>query len=61
MKLIVIDDVLYFQAEDKYTKVVTADGDALIKKPIRELFAELDPEAFWQVHRATAGGPGRPL
>ncbi len=53
MKLIATDDVLYFQAEDKYTKVVTAAGDAYIKKPIKELFDELDPEAFWQIHRAT--------
>jgi DNA-binding LytR/AlgR family response regulator len=53
MKLIAIADVAYFQAEDKYTKVVTADGDALIRKPIKELYAELDPEAFWQVHRST--------
>ena len=53
MKLIAVDDVLYFQAEDKYTKVVTADGEALIKKPIKELFDELDPEAFWQIHRGT--------
>jgi DNA-binding LytR/AlgR family response regulator len=53
MRLIAVDDVLYFQAEDKYTKVVTADGDALIRKPIRELFDELDQDAFWQVHRGT--------
>ena len=53
MKLIATDDVLYFQAEDKYTKVVTAASDAYIKKPIKELFDELDPEAFWQIHRAT--------
>jgi DNA-binding LytR/AlgR family response regulator len=53
MKLIATDDVLYFQAEDKYTKVVTAAGDAHIKKPIKELYEELDPEAFWQIHRAT--------
>jgi DNA-binding LytR/AlgR family response regulator len=53
MKLIDVDDVLYFQAEDKYTKVVTAAGDAHIKKPIKELFEELDPETFWQIHRAT--------
>ena len=53
MKLIAIEDVLYFQAEDKYTKVVTADGDALIKKPIRELYEELDPDSFWQIHRGT--------
>ena len=51
MKLIAIDDVLYFRAEDKYTKVVTADGEALIRKPIKELYEQLDPEAFWQVHR----------
>jgi DNA-binding LytR/AlgR family response regulator len=53
MKLIAIEEVLYFQAEDKYTKVVTAEGDALIKKPIRELFEGLDPNAFWQIHRGT--------
>ena len=53
MKLIDADDVLYFQAEDKYTKVVTAAGDAHIKKPIKELFEELDPDVFWQIHRAT--------
>ena len=53
MKLIAIDDVLYFRAEDKYTKVVTADGEALIRKPIKELYEELDPDAFWQVHRGT--------
>ena len=53
MRLIAVDDVLYFRAEDKYTKVVTADGEALIRKSIRELFEELDPDAFWQVHRGT--------
>ncbi len=53
MRMIAVDDVLYFQAEDKYTKVVAADGDALIKKPIKDLFDALDPEAFWQVHRGT--------
>jgi DNA-binding LytR/AlgR family response regulator len=53
MTLIPTDEVLYFQAEDKYTKVVTAGGDALIRKPIKELFDELDPEQFWQIHRST--------
>jgi DNA-binding LytR/AlgR family response regulator len=53
LKLIAIDDVLYFQSEDKYTKVVTAEGDALIRKTIRELYDELDHEQFWQIHRAT--------
>ena len=51
--MIAVDDVLYFQAEDKYTKVVTADSESLIKKPIKELYDELDPELFWQIHRAT--------
>jgi DNA-binding LytR/AlgR family response regulator len=53
MRLIPVDEVCYFQAEDKYTKVVTASGDALIRTTIRELFDELDPEVFWQVHRST--------
>ena len=53
MRLIAVDDVTYFQAEDKYTRVVTADGEALIRKTIKELGAQLDPECFWQVHRAT--------
>jgi len=53
MKLIPTDEVLYFQAEDKYTKVVTGNGDALIRKPIKELFDELDTEQFWQIHRST--------
>jgi len=53
MQMIAVDDVVYFQAEDKYTKVVTDGSEALIKKPIKELFEELDPETFWQVHRGT--------
>jgi len=53
MQMIAVDDVLYFQAEDKYTKVVTEASEALIKKPIKELFEELDTEAFWQIHRGT--------
>ena len=52
MKMIAVDDVLYFRAEDKYTKVVTADGEALIRKPIKDLYEELDQETFWQVHRS---------
>jgi len=53
MRLISVDDVLYFRAEDKYTKVVTRDGEALIRKPIKELYESLDPEAFWQIHRGS--------
>jgi DNA-binding LytR/AlgR family response regulator len=53
MRMVPIEDVLYFQSEDKYTKVVTAEAEALIRKPIKELYDELDPEAFWQIHRST--------
>jgi len=53
MQMIAIADVVYFRAEDKYTKVVTRDGETLIRKPIKDLYEELDQEAFWQIHRAT--------
>ena len=53
MQVIPVTDVVYFQAEDKYTKVVTREAEALIKKPIKDLFDELDQEVFWQIHRAT--------
>jgi DNA-binding LytR/AlgR family response regulator len=53
LTLINVDDVLYFQAEDKYTKVVTATAEALIRKPIKELYDELDPDTVWQIHRGT--------
>jgi DNA-binding LytR/AlgR family response regulator len=52
-RLIMIDDVAYFQADNKYTVVMTAEGEALIRKPIRELLDVLDPDAFKQIHRAT--------
>ena len=53
MQMIAVTDVVYFRAEDKYTKVVTHDCEALIRKPIKDLYDELDQEAFWQIHRAT--------
>lgn len=53
VKIITVDDVNYFQADNKYTRVVTSDGDSLIRKPIRELLDELDPSTFWQIHRST--------
>ena len=53
LKLIHVDDVLYFRSDTKYTRVVTRDGEALVKKPLRDLAGELDPRHFWQVHRAT--------
>ncbi len=53
VRLIPVEEVLFFQSDEKYTRVVTADTEALIRKPIKELLDELDPEKFWQVHRAT--------
>ena len=53
LRLIPVSDVLFFQSDEKYTRVVTADSEALIKTPIRELLDGLDPEVFWQIHRST--------
>jgi DNA-binding LytR/AlgR family response regulator len=53
VRLIPTDEVLYFQSDEKYTRVVTADSEALIKVPIKELIERLDPVYFWQIHRAT--------
>ena len=51
--IITIDEVLYFKAEHKYTIVITAEGEAIMRMPIKELFEKVDPRTFWQVHRAT--------
>ena len=53
VRLIDVDEVLYFQSDTKYTKVVTREGESLVKKTLKELMGELDPERFWQVHRGT--------
>lgn len=53
VRLITVDEVLYFQADTKYTRVVTADAEALIRKPLKELQDELDPSLFWPIHRST--------
>ncbi len=53
VRLIPVEDVLYFQSDEKYTCVVLADGEVLIRKSIKELVAELDPNRFWQIHRST--------
>lgn len=53
VRLITVEEVLYFKSDQKYTLVVTSDAEALIKKTIKELSEELDPTMFLQVHRAT--------
>ena len=53
VRLIAVDDVCYFKAEDKYTIVKTQQGESLIRKSIRQLTEELDPDQFWRIHRGT--------
>jgi DNA-binding LytR/AlgR family response regulator len=50
---IAVDDVLYFQASDKYTCVVTRDGESLIRLALSELAPQLDAQGFCQIHRGT--------
>ena len=52
-QLIMLEDVVYFRADSKYTVVATTDSEALIRKSIKELAEELDPTMFWQVHRSS--------
>ncbi|WP_394695566.1 LytR/AlgR family response regulator transcription factor [Pseudoxanthomonas japonensis] len=52
-KLIMVDDVAYFQADNKYTTVMTADGESLLRTPLRELLDALDTNTFKQIHRST--------
>ena len=53
LRLIPVDEVLFFQSDEKYTLVATKEFDALIKTPIKELLDGLDLEKFWQIHRST--------
>jgi len=52
IRLIPVEEVDYFKAEDKYTLVLTRDGESLIRKSIKELMSELEPNRFWQIHRS---------
>lgn len=52
VRFIGIDEVLCFQAQDKLTRVLTAQGEAFIRTPLKELVRGLDPKHFWQVHRS---------
>ncbi len=49
--LISTDEVVYFQADQKYTSVVTADAEHLVRRSIKELETQLDPDRFWRIHR----------
>lgn len=47
-----VDDVVYFEADARYTRVVHQGGDAMLRLPLKQLLARLDPQCFWQVHRS---------
>jgi DNA-binding LytR/AlgR family response regulator len=53
LRLITVEEICYFQADSKYTLVVTPQQESLIRRPIKELVQELDPATFWQIHRGT--------
>ncbi|MEJ2764963.1 LytTR family DNA-binding domain-containing protein [Photobacterium sp. MCCC 1A19761] len=53
ISLVSVDDVTYLRAEDKYVSVYTRDGEYIIRTPLKELIKQLDPDMFWQIHRAT--------
>jgi DNA-binding LytR/AlgR family response regulator len=64
LSVITVEQICYFRADTKYTMVVTADKEAVIRRPIKELAEAVDPNVFWQIHRSTlvninaiAGGP----
>ncbi len=53
IRLIPVEDILVFKSSDKYTMVMTAQKESLIRKTIKDLEKELDPEKFWKIHRGT--------
>jgi DNA-binding LytR/AlgR family response regulator len=53
MRFISIDEVVFFQSDRKHTRVVLADSEVLVRRTLKELLAELDPDQFWQTHRST--------
>jgi DNA-binding LytR/AlgR family response regulator len=53
IRMVPVEEVVYFEAADKYVRVVSADGEVLIRTPLKELLPQLDPQLFWQVHRGT--------
>ena len=52
-KLINVEEVLFFQSDTKYTRIVLKESEALVRTPLKELIDGLDEEIFWQVHRGT--------
>lgn len=53
LRMISTREILFFRADEKYTRVQTAQGEVLIRKTLKELADELDPDEFWRIHRST--------
>ena len=53
IRMVPIEKVLYFEAADKYVRVITDDGEVLIRTALKDLLPQLDAQSFWQVHRGT--------
>ncbi|HEX8787057.1 MAG TPA: LytTR family DNA-binding domain-containing protein [Telluria sp.] len=53
LRMISTREVLFFQSDEKYTRVQTAGAEYLIRKTLKELLEELDPDEFWRIHRST--------
>jgi DNA-binding LytR/AlgR family response regulator len=53
IRLIAVDEVLFFQSDTKYTRVVLQDYEALLRTPLKDLLDSLDEEQFWQIHRSS--------
>lgn len=53
LRLVPVEEIVYFEAADKYVRVVTGEHEVLIRTPLKELLPQLDPSVFWQVHRGT--------
>ena len=53
IRMVPLDEVLYFEAADKYVRVLAAEHEYLIRTPLRELLPQLDTQVFWQIHRGT--------
>lgn len=52
-RMIAVEDILFFRSDEKYTRVQTAEQEALIRVPIKDLLPQLDDQVFWQIHRST--------
>jgi DNA-binding LytR/AlgR family response regulator len=53
IRMVPLEEVLYFEAADKYVRVLAADHEYLIRTPLKELLPQLDAQVFWQIHRGT--------